>query len=537
MAADFHDRAERIVDALLESDPEAALWAGDHRFDGRLPNLSQSGVVETVTMLREAADALDDVDPDTLDPADAVDHEILTNEVQSRLFTLADSREQEWDPLMHNPGHLLDALLTKAVTPADERAEAYAQRLEALPDALVSARATLRDVPRIHAETAAAQFRGVAELVRAQSPALAALESTLTGRITGAAASAVTALTEFADAMDAQPDGRDPRLGKERWQAKLWYSLGSMMSAEEVVAHARKRLDEVTEEMAELARSITGLGGREAIVAALDELAKERPDNDSIVPLARQTLEETTAFVAEHDLVSLVDDPLEIITMPEYARGVAVAYCDPPGTLETAAVPTYYAISPTPEDWSAERSASFFAEYNNHMLRNLTVHEAMPGHYLQLAHSRRYRGSTRARAVNYSGTFVEGWAVYAEEFMADAGFGGDAVRMHQLKMQLRMIINALLDHGVHCEGMTEEEAMDLMTRRGFQAEGEAAGKWRRALLTSTQLSTYFVGYTEVAAIGRERPSGMSPRQWHDAMLSFGNPTPKAIRRLLGLDVG
>ena len=164
-------------------------------------------------------------------------------------------------------------------------------------------------------------------------------------------------------------------------------------------------------------------------------------------------------------------------------------------------MPTFYCIAPTPSGWSPERVESFYREYNNHMVRDLTVHEAMPGHFLQLAHSRRYIGSTRVRAVARSGPFIEGWAVYAEQVMAEHGFGGLPMRLQQLKMQLRMTINAILDQAVHCDGMTEGEAMALMTERGFQEEGEAAGKWRRALLTSTQLSTYFVGYSEV---GRDR---------------------------------
>jgi uncharacterized protein (DUF885 family) len=166
------------------------------------------------------------------------------------------------------------------------------------------------------------------------------------------------------------------------------------------------------------------------------------------------------------------------------------------------------------------------------MVRNLTVHEAMPGHFLQLAHSRRYRGSTRARALGRSGPFVEGWAVYAEEVMTDHGFGGLPVKVQQLKMQLRMTINALLDQLVHCEGLSEVDAMALMLDRGYQEEGEAAGKWRRALLSSTQLSTYFVGYAEVSALAKLRPHGSSLHQWHDAMLAQGSPSPRHLRTLL-----
>jgi len=187
------------------------------------------------------------------------------------------------------------------------------------------------------------------------------------------------------------------------------------------------------------------------------------------------------------------------------------------------------------------------------MVRNLTVHEAMPGHVLQLAHAARYRGATRVRQALWSGSFVEGWAVYTEELMARAGLadpepadpepGGaapaDALLMQQLKMRLRTTINAILDVRVHARGMTQDEAMRLMVDRGHQEEGEAVGKWRRALLTSAQLATYYVGaheVTDVVRALRERTPGATTRQVHDAVLAHGSPPPRHLRSLLGLAV-
>jgi len=135
---------------------------------------------------------------------------------------------------------------------------------------------------------------------------------------------------------------------------------------------------------------------------------------------------------------------------------------------------------------------------------------------------------------------VEGWAVYAERVMAEQGYPGDgdprAVRMQQLKMQLRMIINAILDARIHGNSMTETEAMTLMTGRGYQEDGEAAGKWRRALLTSAQLSTYYVGYTEVSDLARDLRAagpGLADRDVHDRMLAHGSPPVRLLRTLIG----
>ncbi|WP_329107385.1 DUF885 domain-containing protein [Micromonospora sp. NBC_01699] len=530
--------AERIVDALLESSPPLASSVGDHRFDHRLPDLSDDGVTARSAMLRDAAGALSQVDDVALDPAEQVDHSLLAALVDRELFELSELRTHEWNPSRHNPGPLLHALIARPYAPVEVRLASLAGRLADVPDALATARVTLRDMPRIHAETAAGQFDGTAALVRDELPALLAEAPGMRDAVEPVARDAIRALGGFADWLraglrdDAGP-GRDPRLGRRRFEARLWHTLDTELSAAQVFARAEANLERVTDEIREAAAELVGGPATdETVRRALDRLGAEHPDNGSIVGLARTTLTETTDFVRAHDLVSLVDDLCVIQEMPEFARGVAVAYCDPPGPLETAEVPTFYCIAPTPADWSAQRVESFYREYNDHMIRNLTVHEAMPGHFLQLAHSRRYRGSTRVRALGHSGPFVEGWAVYAEEMMADLGFGGLPIRLQQLKMQLRMTINALLDQLVHCDELPESEGMALMTGRGFQEEGEAAGKWRRALLTSTQLSTYFVGYSEVAEIAAARPVGPSVRQWHDAMLAHGSPPPRHLRTLL-----
>ncbi|MFF0150423.1 DUF885 domain-containing protein [Micromonospora sp. NPDC005203] len=530
--------AERVVEALLESRPGVATSAGDHRFDDRLPDLSADAVAADRLMLSDAANALSELDPDSLDVDEQVDHALLSSFVDRELFELTEIRSHEWDPLSHNPGPLLHALLARPYAPAEVRLTQLAGRLAAVPDALATARATLRDMPRIHAETAVGQFTGTAALIRDELPALLAQAPSTLDRVEPAATAAIAALEEFVAwlrvglADDAAP-GRDPRLGRRRWEARLWHTLDTELSAAEIQRRAWANLDRVTAEIRQAAVELVGGPADDAAVRrALDVLAAEHPNDATIVDLAGITLDEATDFVRAHDLVTLVDDRCVIQEMPEFARGVAVAYCDSPGPLETAPVPTFYCIAPTPSDWPPHRVESFYREYNDHMIRNLTVHEAMPGHFLQLAHARRYVGGTRVRALAESGPFIEGWAVYAEELMVGLGFGGLPVRLQQLKMQLRMTINALLDQLVHAEDLPEAEAMALMTERGFQEEGEAAGKWRRALLTSTQLSTYFVGYSEVAEIAAARPDGVSVRDWHDAMLAHDCPPPRHLRTLL-----
>jgi uncharacterized protein DUF885 len=279
-----------------------------------------------------------------------------------------------------------------------------------------------------------------------------------------------------------------------------------------------------------------------AIAAALELAYAQQPNRDQVFETARQALDETKMFVREHHLVTLYDEPLahgssglEIIPMPEFQRGVALAYCDSPGPLDRGQK-TFYVISPIPDDWSAAQVKSFLREYNTRSIDDLTIHEAMPGHYVQLMHSNLYHSPLRA--VLASGTFIEGWAVYAEQMMVEQGFrGGDPLmRLIQLKWYLRTIGNAILDQAVHVDGISRDDAMHLMTHDTFQEEREASAKWVRAQLTAAQLPTYFVGVQEHLSLREEarRKWGktFTLERYHDSVLSYGSPPVRYVRELL-----
>jgi uncharacterized protein (DUF885 family) len=221
--------------------------------------------------------------------------------------------------------------------------------------------------------------------------------------------------------------------------------------------------------------------------------------------------------------------------MPEFMRGNSVAYLNPAPPLDERGS-SEYAISPPPADWPPERIASFFQEYNRAMLKILTIHEAYPGHYVQLEYSNRH--PSLIRKVLSSGTFAEGWAVYTEQMMLDQGFGeGDpGLRLQQLKFYLRAVVNAILDQAMHAGSMTDAEAMDLLVGRAFQAEGEAVGKIIRAKQSSCQLSTYFVGRTAFYRLRQQVQRDLGDRfdlgRYHEAVLSHGTLPVKYLPELL-----
>jgi len=550
--AEFTRLAKDYLDDRAERHPDLATDLGDHRFDDRLPDRSAAALGDERRALDGWAARLNALEVGGLSAEHQVDAAMMADSVARRVFEIDELSEHTWNPLLANPGKAIYQLLARDFAPLPDRLASVASRLAGVPAMLAEARRQLGPMPRVHLETAIGQLDGTIALVSNEIDA--ALEATpeCQPRLGQVRPGALEALAEHRAWLSARldeaapgPDGdKDPRIGPERLARKLSLTLGAAADADAILARARADLDRVSEQITELAGELSGpataVTGPGVVRQVLDRLAEDVPDDASILGFCRDALAAQTAFVTDRRLVSVHDDPIEVIAMPEINRGVAVAYCDSPGPLEPAPLPTFIAVSPAPADWPPPRVASFYREYNRHMVHNLMVHEAMPGHYLQLQHSSRFAGSrTAIRAALRSGSFVEGWAVYAERLMAEQGYPGDgdprAVRMQQLKMQLRTIINAILDAGIHGHGMTETEAMTLMTGRGHQEEGEAAGKWRRALLTSAQLSTYYVGYTEVCDLAdeiRAADPGLADREIHDRMLAHGSPPVRLLRTVI-----
>lgn len=554
MASDeeFVSIANEYIEHLMTVNPEWATTLGDHRFDHRLTDRSAKAIAEGASANARFLERLRKIDKSSLNETNRIDCLILENSLEWGVFQAIELKQHEWNPLDYNMTGGIYSLVAREFAPLEERLKNVARRLDGVPGVIAAARENLRNPPLVHTETAILQNKGSIGFVRDGLEEFIEKAPATREMLAGPRQRAIAALEDYGKWLEEdllpRSDG-EFRLGDEKWRKKLRFSLDSDLSKEEILRLAKKDLIETQREMYETALPLyanyvldmTEKGERDDIKHVckfvLDRLAEERPNNETIVDEARRILVEATEFARSNKLVTVPDEPVKLIVMPEFQRGVAIAYCDPPGPLEKN-LSTFYSIAPTPEDWSAERAESFFKEYNNYMLVDLTVHEAVPGHYLQLAHSNKFEAPTLVRAIFQSGPFIEGWAVYTEKLMADAGFGGPEVKMQQLKMRLRVIINAIIDQEIHTNGMTEEAAMAMMKDEGFQEDGEAAGKWRRACLSSTQLSTYFVGSAEVedivAAYRRKHGAGTDTMQMHDAIISYGSPPAKYIKELMGL---
>src|SRR6266516_1206355 len=549
----FQKIARDYIEQYLQSNPEDATELGDHRFDSQLTDYSPDARAKDLATQKESRDKLNAIDGSQLTGPNNIDFRILKENIDYQIFRAEELKEADWNPLvyMQSLANSLYLLVARDFAPAEKRIPNLRQRMEGIPRVIAQAKANLQHPPRVHTETAIEQTQGAINLVREGLSPVLDRAPQMKKELTPLQEKTAAALEDYKKWLqnDLLPrsDG-DFRLGAEKFRKKLRFALASDLSMEEIMKRAQADLQQTQTAIYETAVPLykkyfpnvddKTLADKHAVTAAvLDKLAEQHLDDASVVGYAQKVLSEATDFVKQHKLVDVPSVPLDVIEMPEFKRGVAIAECDSPGPLDKNSK-TFFAVAPTPKDWSKERKESFFREYNNYMIRDLTVHEAMPGHYLQLARANEFRAPTLVRAIFRSGTFIEGWAVYTEQLMAEQGYGGPEVKMQQLKMRLRAICNAILDQSIHAGNMSEKEAMDLMMKETFQQEGEAVAKWKRARLTSAQLSTYFVGASEHLDLrdSAKRKAGPSfdLKKYNDQVISYGSPPVKYVRELMGL---
>jgi len=551
---EFEKIAHDYVEGMLACNPEYATELGDHRFDDQVTDYSHPNRDRLLARAKQVRDSLKNFeDFSQLTGANQVDVRILRDNIENKIFELEELREPDWNPLVYNNSlaNGLYLLVARDFDSPEKRIPNLRKRLEAIPHVIQQAKENLQHPPRVHTETAIEQVQGAISLVREGLSPLLDQAPHMKKELAPLQEKTATALEDYKkwlqDNLLKRSDG-DFRIGPDKFRKKLRFALASDLSMEEIMKRAQTDLVQTQTAIYETALPLykryfpnadekTLTDKHKLTAAVLDKLAAERPDDNTVVGYAQRIVGEATDFVKVHDLVTVSAKPLDVIVMPEFKRGVAIAYCDASGPLEKNGK-TFYAVAPTPNDWSKERKESFFHEYNNYMIRDLTVHEAMPGHYLQLAQANEFHAPTLVRAVFQSGAFVEGWAVYCEQMMAEQGYGGPEVKMQQLKMRLRAIANAILDQSIHAGNMSEEQAMKLMMKEAFQQEGEAVAKWKRARLTSAQLSTYFVGVSEHLdlreAAKRKLGDGFDLKKYNDQVISYGSPPVKYVRELMGL---
>jgi uncharacterized protein (DUF885 family) len=557
-SAPFEQLAQEFVYESLANSPVAATQAGYHqhagrRLDAELDDFSPAAIERQRRWLRDMRLRLARVAAGgRLDPEQRVDYDILQDQIALALL--------EWDEIQgwrHNPTLYVELVGSALYVPfvleyADKevRYSHIIQRLQAIPRLAAQARSNLISAPELWTHVAMEENQGNLSLI--DTLLRQACPSPQRPAFDAAAGPALRALQDlnqfFKDTLSRRP--ADWRLGPQRYAQKFRFASATDQSPPQILAAAEAEMERTRREMDRLARRLLGQPSdsgngdpHAAIRQALDQIARRHATPQTYFQAAQSDLEEARAFVRQKDLLTLPShDNLKVIETPEFMRGIySVGGFSSAPPLEPH-LGAFYWLTPIPADWPAERVESKLREYNFYALKLLTIHEAMPGHYVQLEYANQVQPPLRRiiRSLFGNGPYIEGWAVYATELMLDQGYLNHSpeLRLTFLKQQLRVFANAILDVRLHTLGMTDEQALRLMMQDAFQEREEAEGKLQRAKLSSAQLPTYFVGWRDWhrlrARVQEIEGSNFNLKQFHERALRAGAvPLPALCRLLTG----
>ncbi len=538
---DFSKLTEDFVYGSLALSPVYATSAGYHehhgiRLDEKLDDLSLGGIQEQRQFYSGMRNRLALIKQDSLGAEDQADYQIIQNQVELTLLDL--TRIQS---LRHNPtvyveliGNALFNPFVLEYAPLETRYRHIVQRMFKIPALIEQARMNLIDAPEVWNRVAQEENAGNIDLIdktlRAKAPPAVKAD------FDRAATSALDALRGFNKYLKDELSRRtsDWRLGKDKYDRKFQHVLVSGKTPEKVLSEAEATLKSVRDEM-------TKLAAPRSVRAALDKIAQQHATPETYMDEARKTLDQATAFIREKHLVTLpARGNLQVIPTPEFMRGIyAVAGFNPAPALEPQ-LGAFYWVTPIPPNWPKDRIESKLREYNSFGMQEITIHEAMPGHYVQLEIANDVEPTSRRilRNIYGNGAYVEGWGVYAQQLMSDEGYLNNSVelRLTLMKQLLRAIANAILDIRLQTMSMTDQQALDLMINDTFQEKEEATAKLQRAQLSSCQLPTYFVGWRGWLDVREDykkrKGAAFRLQEFHDAALKESAVPLPALGQLL-----
>ena len=549
----FNVMSMQFLTALWRVYPEDAIVAG--KFDGAASMSIPSAATraQELAFTDEWLQKFGRLDAQQLSTRQRTDLALVQNKLQADRWRLTALREFEWNPALYNIAQPLDLILTSEYAAKPQRLRTLLKRLASVPAFYQAAQASIVNPTHEHIDLALQQAPGVMVVLAdlgqaAQESILTQAEKNLFAGRVAAAGNALIGYVDFLTDLDKQQrasgKARSFRLGKALYEQKFGYDIQAGVNAEQMYQRALGARDELLARMDTLADQLwpkyMGMVAKPAQRAAkigmvIDKLSANHVPREQFVAEIQRQIPALQDWVVQHNLLTLdPSKPLVVRETPLYQRGVAGASIEAPGPYRPQDR-TYYNVTPL-DGLSPEQAESSLREYNTWMLQILNIHEAIPGHYAQMVYAN--KSPSLIKSLFGNGAMIEGWAVYGERMMLESGYGDNAPEMWLMysKWNLRSVTNTILDYSVHVLGMSEADAIDLLTRQAFQTRTEAQAKWRRVQVSSVQLTSYFSGYSDIMELREQRKQALGPRfvlkDFHEQFLSYGSAPVRVIRELM-----
>jgi hypothetical protein len=536
--ASVDDLCRSYLDLKYHFDPAAASAAGLVSHDSRLGRFDTGTMREHLSALRSVAGAVEELESDDLQAE--IDRTALLGEIRSAIFRLEHER-----PNVRNPAYWLShvfqglyAILARRNGAMADRAPAALERLRAVPGFLDAARDTLDEPPSVFVDTSLGMLGGGGELVVQLVAALEAEAPGLRADLQEAAGKALEALKRFGNALRGEIEpASDPHafaVGEDQFSRRLHHEHALTAGAPELWRYGLHLQEETEAELAALAARMGGRPWRELV----EELRSDAPESDALLPVYRAELDRAHAFVAERELMSIPRDPVDVVATPTFLVAlVPFAAYEPPPIFLSEQTGRFYVTQPDASA-PAEVRARQRRGHCRHAIPAMVVHEAYPGHHLQLVTAQGLTSEVRRHI--WTPVMVEGWALYCEQLMDESGYyGDDPARLFRLVNLLWRAIRIVLDVGLHTRGMAAAEAVDYMVEHLPIERASAEAEVRRYCAYPTYQLCYAVGRRELLRLRdayRERAgASFRPKAFHDELLAYGG-LPVTLARW-GMELG
>lgn len=547
--AKFQKVMEAYLDAYWKFYPTAATMAGYHKYDDKLEDLDESNIDKHHEELDVfSQDMVTKADKTKLSAEAQVDYDILRNALDLELMRHESLVPWQYNPIFYNQifNNCLRGLLAAQNVSLDARLKSAIERAKALPGLVKQAKSNLQTPPQIYTETAIKQLPGIMDFYKVDVPKLIeAAPADLKSRFQAELSKALTALEDYRSFLQTQLLAKSTgnfRLGDQVHSRLLTLTSEFSIPAQELVARAGADFKNLRREMflvcipfyrimypnINLEQLTTQKGEEEVrdivIQGVFDKIKVEHPTRDKFLDQEKATVETLKSFFEQAKLIEVPDAPLSIETMPPASQGVNPTILVGPGAYETGGNYTVQ-ISPIPDDLADDQANGVLEEYNDFYLPFWAVRNVYPGSFVPAFFTN--KSGTLLRKLYPSGPLLRGWPVYIEDMLIYGGFGNFDLRqrLNQIKSQLKIVMDFQMELNIHQAGMTKEQALSYMTKRGFQTTAEAEAKWNRILLSPCESAYPYIGIQEIRDMEKDyrkaKGEAFTQKEFLQRLLSYG----------------
>lgn len=554
----FESFKKRFLEELWANNPTYGVYVGYYKHDHDMEIPDAENAKKSIAFENKILQQLNVFDINKLSPSNAVDWELIKNQIESSQWYREVFKSREWNPSSYNVAGIFGLILNTDYKPLDERLAAISSRLDKIPAYYQAAINNLTTPTLEHTDLAIQQNKGALGIFETSIPS-SIEKSTLTAeqkkafepKLQAAVAAINGYITWLEQKRATLADGgaKDFRIGDELYEQKFKHDIVSDFTGKQLYQKALESKAQLHAEMIRITNDLwpTYFPDTEkpsepliAVKQMIDHLSAKHVSRDEFVNEVKRQMPIIEKYIIDNDLIEMdASRPLVVRETPEYQRGVAGASVNAPGPYDATAN-TYYNVTPL-DNYNDEQAESYLREYNHWILQILNIHEAMPGHYTQLMHAN--KSASLIKSIFGNGAMIEGWAVYSEKMMLESGYGNNEPEMWLMysKWNLRVVANTILDYEIQVKGLSKEDGLDLLMNQAFQERTEAEGKWRRATLSQVQLTSYFNGFAEIYAFREALKQKMGDKfnlkEFHNKFLSYGNAPVPVIKRLMLTDLG